>query len=146
MKKQVLASLVAMSFATSAMAQVTVYGIVELGYEQNDPGAGSSTSSIETNEFNSSRFGVKGEEDLGGGMKAFFRLESGIDATNGTAGKASQTMWDRGAEVGLSGGFGSVAFGKLDHAGIEGNELSLIYNVGLGDGNVETVREARKIG
>jgi predicted porin len=135
MKKHLIAAAVAGALAVPAMAQVTVYGIIEMGYEQNDPGAGSSTSSIESNEFNSSRFGLRGEEDLGGGMKAFFRLESGLDATNGTDGSV---MFDRGAEVGISGGFGSVAFGKLDHAGIEGNELSLIYNVGLGDGSVET--------
>jgi len=135
MKKHLIAAAVAGALAVPAMAQVTVYGIIEMGYEQNDPGAGSSTSSIESNEFNSSRFGLRGEEDLGGGLKAFFRLESGLDATNGTDGSV---MFDRGAEVGISGGFGSVAFGKLDHAGIEGNELSLIGNVGLGDGKVET--------
>jgi predicted porin len=116
------------------MAQVTVYGTLELGIESTD--AATNTTKMDTHEFVSNRLGFKGEEDLGGGMKATFRLETGLNTSEGEAGSAT-SFFNRGAEIGLSGGFGAVRLGKLDHAGIEGNDDLLLGNLGLGANDVE---------
>jgi len=139
MKKHLIAVAVAAAVAVPAMAQnVTVYGTLELGLEKNKTtvAGAASTTSLESAEFVSNRFGVRGEEDLGGGLKAHFRLESGASTTDGTNGTAN-AFFDRGAEIGLTGAFGRLAFGKLDHNGIENNEISLHGNRGLGHSSVE---------
>ncbi len=69
---------------------------------------------------NSSRFGVKGTEDLGGGLKAGFQLESGFDSTTGAgtgwpglASTGSGINFGRQSEVNLSGSFGMVRLGNF---------------------------------
>jgi predicted porin len=59
-----------------------------------------------------SRFGFKGTEDLGGGLKANFVLEQGFNADTGTQKEAGEAF-SRQAYLGLSGGFGEVKFGKV---------------------------------
>jgi predicted porin len=134
MKKHLIAAAVAGALAVPAMAQVTVYGTLELGIE-NTSGAAEHTR-MDSHEFVSNRLGFRGEEDLGGGMKATFRLETGLNTSEGDAG-TTNSFFNRGAEIGLSGGFGSVRLGKLDHAGIEGNDDLLLGNLGLGANEVE---------
>ena len=139
MKKHLIAAAVAAAVAVPAMAQnVSIYGTLEMGLEKNKTTAASpvTTSSLETHEFVSNRLGFRGEEDLGGGLKAHFRLESGLSTTDGTAGGAN-SFFSRGAEIGLTGAFGRVAFGKLDHNGIENNEISIHGNIGLANATVE---------
>jgi len=132
MKKHLIAVAVA-ALAVPAMAQnVSIYGTLEAGMESNRSTAGVNTSTMESHEFVSNRLGFRGEEDLGGGIKAFFRLESGLNLTDGAAGASTNsTLFSRGAEIGLSGGFGRVSLGKLDHNGIENNESSIVGNRGL---------------
>ncbi len=59
---------------------------------------------------NNSRFGFKGTEDLGGGLKAGFQLESGF---NSDTGASAATFFGRQSEVNLSGGFGTVRLGNF---------------------------------
>ena len=156
MKKHLIAAAVAGVLAAPAMAQVTVYGIIETGIANTDNGGSAEdTTKFADSVVNSSRLGFKGEEDLGGGMKAFFRLESSLNASVGTIGKGTEidltksslslsedygikgqnNFFDRGAEVGISGGFGSIKIGKFDITNAEGvDNLSRIGNVGLFDG------------
>lgn len=141
MKKHLIAAAVAAAVAVPAMAQnVSVYGTLEVGLEKNKSTAAVSTSTVESHEFVSNRLGFRGEEDLGGGLKAHFRLESGIDTTNGTSGVNS--FFSRGAEIGLTGAFGRIAVGKLDHKGIEDNEISIHNNIGLANATVEAASRA----
>jgi predicted porin len=58
-----------------------------------------------------SRFGLRGTEDLGGGLKALFVLENGFDVTNGKLGQGG-LMFGRQAYVGLSSQFGTVTLGR----------------------------------
>ncbi|MDP0941411.1 porin, partial [Klebsiella quasipneumoniae] len=63
---------------------------------------------------NSSRLGVRGTEDLGGGLKAAFNLEHGFNSDTGslqTFGSPANTFWSRQANVELSGSFGTVRLG-----------------------------------
>lgn len=58
-----------------------------------------------------SRWGLRGSEDLGGGLKAIFDLESGVNLQDGSA-SDSQRIFNRNAYVGLSGPYGTVTFGR----------------------------------
>lgn len=94
--------------------QVTLYGIVDVAVERvsNTTAAGvtnwrmpSTTASVP------SRWGLRGSEDLGNGLRAVFTLESGFAPGTGTLGQAGR-MFGRQAFVGLSGPWGTVAFGR----------------------------------
>ncbi len=131
MKKHLIAAAVAGLIAAPAMAQVTVYGNLETGILNTDTDGKASTTKLQSSVVNSSRLGFKGSEDLGGGLKAFFRLEASMDAASG----AGISSFGRGSEVGLSGSFGSVKVGKFDITGAEGvDNMSQIGNIGLFSG------------
>jgi predicted porin len=145
MKKHLIAAAVVSAFAAPAMAQnVQVYGNIEMGPSITDTGA-ASTTTLANGVVTSSLLGFRGTEDLGGGLKAFFRLESSLDASTGTMGSSktdtvgasattvttsASNFFNRGAEIGLSGAFGSVKVGKFDMPN-EGGEISHFGNVGL---------------
>lgn len=108
MKKTVLA-LAAVLASAGAMAQssVTVFGIVDVAMRSLK---GDGTIKLLQNEGRAaSRLGFKGVEDLGGGMKASFHLEHGLNPDDGTT---DATFWQRRATVSLSGEFGEVRIGR----------------------------------
>lgn len=104
------------SFAfTSAHAQsnVTVYGIVDSGFVyQSDPIEGSGAKkSITGGGQSGSRLGLRGTEDLGNSTKAFFTLEMGINADNGTS--TLNALFGRQAFVGIENNrLGSFSLGR----------------------------------
>ena len=108
MQRSLIIAAALASVGTSALAQstVTLYGRVNVTVERQK--IGNLTDNKMQN--NSSRWGLKGSEDLGGGMKAGFQFESGFSPTNGTA---SSPFWSRQSEVNLSGGFGMVRLGRM---------------------------------
>lgn len=111
MKKSLLALGVLGAFAGAAHAQssVTLYGIIDAGltYTSKTGGAlnGSGTASknfaFSNGNLQGSRWGLKGAEDLGGGLQAIFVLENGFNLGNGTLGQGSREF-GRQAYVGLS--------------------------------------------
>jgi predicted porin len=112
MKKSLLALGVLGAFAGAAHAQssVTLYGIIDAGLTYvNKTGGniqGNATATSKNIYFNNgnlqgSRWGLKGAEDLGGGLKAIFVLENGFNLGNGTLGQGSREF-GRQAYVGLS--------------------------------------------
>ncbi len=94
------------SGAAMAQSSVTIYGRLNLTLESQD--ANGVKTKVMNN--NSSRIGFKGTEDLGGGLKAGFVLESGMSPDTGAA---SSTFWGRQSEVNLSGGFGTLRLGNF---------------------------------
>lgn len=112
-KSAVLAMAAAFSGVAFAQANVTVYGVVDLGYAytSGDRANGSSANrnGIDPGLLGGSRIGFKGEENLGNGLKAVFVLEYGslaVDGNNGITG--SRQTW-----IGLNGSsFGTVALGR----------------------------------
>ncbi len=100
--------------ASGAQAQsTTVYGAIGLDViyatgVAKTGGGSASVVKIDDNAIVNSRVGIKGGEDLGGGLKAFFDLESSVSPDTGAA---RSTFWNRNAFVGLSGGFGKVSVG-----------------------------------
>jgi len=160
MKKSLLA-LAAISFAGAAAAQssVTLFGIVDAAYGHVSAG-GKSVNGISNSGINSSRLGFRGNEDLGGGMRANFWLEGQLqnDVGNGNA-TGGGLDFRRQAWVGLSGGFGEVQFGRqytptfwnltiYDPFGTNGVAQSLtpsmMSNIGAGN-NTNAVRASNMI-
>ena len=122
MKKHLIAAAVAGALAVPAMAQVTVYGRIDAGYSTRDSkgtsGAEDKGAGVVFSAHSTSRFGVKGTEDLGGGLKANFLFETQIgEDTNDSESKQSnlpvedEAFGGRGMWAGVSGGFGEVRLG-----------------------------------
>ncbi|MFL9931233.1 porin [Paraburkholderia sp. RL18-103-BIB-C] len=113
MKKSLLALAALGAFAGAAHAQssVTLYGIIDVGINMNTNAGGSHKYDMSSGVLQGSRFGLRGTEDLGGGLKALFVLENGFDVTNGKLGQGG-LMFGRQAYVGLSSQFGTVTLGR----------------------------------
>ncbi|WP_349741649.1 porin [Roseateles cavernae] len=108
MKKIALvAALAAVSASAFAQSSVTLYGRINTTVESQKEGTGDRKAVVANN---SSRFGFKGQEDLGGGLKASFNLESGLNSDDG---RAAATFWGREAWVQLAGSFGAVRLGNF---------------------------------
>lgn len=119
MKKSLIALAVLGAFAGAASAQssVTLYGIVDVNVQRTDPKAGtasdtSATTGVNGGHLAGNRWGVRGSEDLGGGMRAIFQLESGFDIDRGTLGQGGR-LFGRQAYAGLAGNFGTLVAGRL---------------------------------
>lgn len=106
----------AISAPAHAQSTVTLYGIIDEGVNytsnvQTSAGHGHNLYSVSSGILSGSRWGLRGVEDLGGGMKAVFVLENGFDVTNGKLGQGS-LEFGRQAYVGLSTPFGAVMMGR----------------------------------
>jgi predicted porin len=100
--------------ASPALAQTVVYGIVDTGveYVTNINVAGDSVVKMPSLTGSvPSRLGFKGTEDLGGGLTAFFVLESGFGMDTGTLGVGGR-LFGRQANVGLKSGYGTLTLGR----------------------------------
>lgn len=113
MKKTLLA-IAALAATVPALAQssVTVYGVIDLGVRsiKND-GYSTDTMLVKDGSGTSSRLGFKGVEDLGGGLKASFQIESAVNADEGLGGSGTK-FWDRQSTLSLSGNWGEVRLGR----------------------------------
>ena len=94
------------SGAALAQSSVTLYGRLNVTAERQKVGSDTQT----VLEDNYSRIGFKGEEDLGGGLKAGFIIEHGFDPTTGAA---ASTFWGRQSEVYLSSKLGMLRLGNF---------------------------------
>jgi predicted porin len=112
----------AASGASFAQSSVSIYGLADIAFARTTATGAASQNVISSGGVNSSRFGFKGTEDLGGGLKANFVLEQGFNIDNGTQAVAG-TAFSRQAFVGFSGGFGEARIGKVFTAfdDIQGN-------------------------
>ena len=114
MQKKIIALAIVAAFAAPVAmadtANVNVYGSLDAGLRSVTT-AGNTSNTFGSGTWNSNRWGFKGSEDLGDGMKANFNLESGFNT--GTGASASATvLFDRTMTVGVSGGFGAVDLGR----------------------------------
>jgi len=133
MQKKVMALAVAGALSAPAIvlaqaSNVQIYGRLNVGIDNYQAtGASFNATTTASSDFKSrmrvfdqgSRLGVRGTEDLGGGLKALFQIESGVSADSGTAttqaGSANAsagTFASRDSFVGLEGGFGRVTLGR----------------------------------
>lgn len=132
MKMKLFAAAVAALAAGGAYAQssVTLYGVVDAGltYANKVPGAtaGSSGSrfGLDSGGLSGSRWGLRGVEDLGGGLKGIFNLESGFNLDTGTSAQGGR-LFGRNAYVGLQGQWGQLTLGRQQNLLYD---FSLVYD------------------
>ncbi len=109
--------------AAHAQSSVTLYGIVDVGIEHiNNTNAGGGVTRMTSGNLSGSRWGMKGTEDLGGGLKAIFTLEDGFNVNDGTLGQSTKgiganattttRLFGRQAWVGMSYKGQQLSFGR----------------------------------
>lgn len=117
MKKKLLmaavgAALVAGPMVAAHAAGATLYGSFHMSLDRIDNDAGVGGSERGFLSSNSTRFGIKGDEDLGGGLKTIYQIESGaLLADTGTGGMGGTL---RNTFIGFTGDWGTVKFGRHD--------------------------------
>jgi len=114
MKKTLIAlAAVAATGAAFAQSSVTLYGVADIGLQDtNAPGTKVQLNSSATMNNGTSRWGIRGTEDLGGGLKAGFNFEAGLSLDNGAAGNFSGGYFGRAAYMTLAGDFGELSLGR----------------------------------
>ncbi len=123
-----LAALALAAAAAPALAQssVTLFGVLDLNarvVKNNE-----TQNRLDNSGLTSSRFGVRGTEDLGGGLRAHFWLEGAIGPDQGTGG-----TWQRRSTLGLQGGFGEVRMGREKNPnGLSVEQLDPFSDTGMG--------------
>ncbi len=136
MKKSLLALavLTAVTGAASAQSSVTIYGKVDLGLTLDSGNAAGKSIRLDSGVTGGSRIGFKGVEDLGGGMKAAFQLETGYCADSAAGAPnfctGSNQFMGRQAHGDLTGSFGALSAGRQYSLGF--NNLSTIDPFGTG--------------
>ena len=102
------------SAAAVTAADIEAYGVLDTYIEAYSNGDGTTTR-LSSGGASPSCYGLRGEEQLADGLKAFFALEGGILVDRGTSTPdspaASEYIFQRHAYVGLAGDFGRVSFG-----------------------------------
>ncbi len=113
MKKTIICAAALSMIAGLAQAQsnVTVYGLIDanLTYNSDANAAKESQFKLNSGGMNTSRFGLRASEDLGGGLKAIVQLEGGILLDTGAS---DGDLFGRQANVGLQGDFGKLIAGR----------------------------------
>jgi len=143
MKKQAvaLAALGLMAGWAQAQSSVALYGVVDVALERIK--GETSLARVTSGQQQGSRWGLRGTEDLGGGLKAVFLLENGFNADAGTMGQGGR-LFGRQGYVGLAGNWGALRLGRQytpmdDIASIAGTKtydvVSVVPIIGNGDYN-----------
>ncbi|SDC98033.1 Outer membrane protein (porin) [Cupriavidus sp. YR651] len=106
----------ALPAAAHAQGSITLYGVVDAGIEYltNLPTAGGTshdTVRMSAGNLSTSRWGLRGNEDLGGGLKAIFTLESGFDLDTANVNQGGR-LFGRQAFVGLQNQYGTLSLGR----------------------------------
>jgi predicted porin len=108
---------------------VQLYGLLDIGMNYTTRAASGSSSgslySLTSSVLQPNRWGLRGSEDLGGGLRAVFTLESGFFLENGTASQGLE--FSRNATVGLAGDWGEVRMGR---------QFDFMYDLGFYSGIV----------
>lgn len=109
-KIAVAIALTTLGSAAYAQSNVTLYGVLDVNVRNvNNSGTGD-RSSLADDGINSARFGVRGEEQIGGGLRASFVLEMDVNPDTGTVNATK--VFSRQATVSLHGGFGELRLGR----------------------------------
>ncbi|QSN64409.1 porin [Caballeronia sp. M1242] len=124
-----VASMTFASGAARAQSSVTLYGIADVGFEYlNNTSAGGSQVREVSGNLSGSRWGLKGVEDLGGGLKALFNLEAGFNINDGTSSQSTRGLGTNPTTTSRL--FGRQAWVGLSYKGQQltlGRQNALIY-------------------
>lgn len=136
-----------LSPAHAQTSQVTIYGVVDLGFVRESGGKQGAVNKVSSGMSAGSRLGFTGQEDLGAGMKAFFTLEAGLNPQDGSFAQGG-LAFGRQALVGLSNPWGTLTLGRqytpaalvqveMDpfNTGLAGTSANLLSPGGAGGSN-----------
>lgn len=131
MKKTLAALAVLGAFAGSAAAaDVTLYGVVDLGlnYQYSKVGDADAVNTFkeQAGQNSGSRFGLKGTEDLGNGVKVGFILENGFAADDGTMSQDGR-LFGREANLFVTGDFGTLSMGRVGALSAGVGSYNVVY-------------------
>lgn len=156
MKKSLLALAVIAGFSGSAFANesnVQLYGIADIGLQHYGGGQLGNVNQLGSGLESASRIGIKGQENLGSGNRAFFDLETGFCSNGGTTANGGLAtspgdyctgggFMGRLAEVGLQGDWGTAKAGRLNNplflnmsevdpfeAGMTGSSFNMVFPI-----------------
>jgi general bacterial porin, GBP family len=147
MKKTLIAlAVLAAAGAASAQSSVTLYGRVDANVTYQDQGSnvggGDAITKMNdggTNGVGGSRWGLRGTEDLGGGLKAYFVLESGFNVDNGSQADTAR-LFNRQAYVALGSSLGDIRLGRQQTLT---RELNLQFTDVTGESELSVVETLR---
>ena len=130
-----VAAIVGSVAASAQTANVTLYGYINTSIESNRGSTRTTSAAVTRMTANSSQFGFRGSEDLGGGLSAVFNLQSGFGSDDGTLNGGA--LFNREAWVGLQGGFGQlrVGYGLTAYDDVLGLSHQNIGSTGLQNRN-----------
>ncbi len=133
MKKTLAALAVLGAFAgTAAAADVTLYGVVDAGlaytYDDTNETAKEETFGMMSGYNSGSRFGLKGTEDLGNGLKVGFKLENGFSSDDGNF-KNDGRLFGREASLSLMSEFGTFSFGRMGGVASSAGTYDVVYAI-----------------
>ena len=118
--------------AALAAPSVTMYGVADAGvghsrysFDQDGVHARYANTGFRSGQHHTSRWGLKGSEDLGGGLKAVFNLEGKIDLADGGG-----EDFRRRAFVGLAGHWGTLTLGRQKNVGDSFLKLTTVRSLG----------------
>jgi predicted porin len=133
MKKLVLMSaLLAAAGVANAQSSVSVYGRLDNGIRTVDGHKDGRTNTMSPHGLGGSRWGIEGSEDLGGGTKSSFRLESTVHPDTG-AGAAA--LFDRQSFISISNkDWGTIKLGRDNTFGLDALFSGVLDTAGLLDG------------
>ena len=133
MFKKSLAALAVLGAAAgyASAADVTLFGVVDTGliYTHqtfaDDSKADVNNFAMDSGVSSASRFGLKGTEELGNGLKVGFKLENGFQSDSGAL-KSEKRIFDREASVSLYSDFGTLSMGRMGGVGSGAGTYDLV--------------------
>lgn len=142
MKKLCLAML-AFFPLTGLASQVTLYSVVDTAITVSKHKGEQTTVKMDDGIYAGSRFGIRGQEDLGGGNSVGFTLEQGFRLSDGTA-HMDGRAFSREAILNVSGNWGELAFGRAGGLSSDSGSFSILHGAALWtsyytDGNIAGV-------
>ncbi|AIO37353.1 gram-negative porin family protein [Burkholderia cenocepacia] len=157
MRLALATSLALLTVAGTAQAQsaVTLYGIVDDGFNWTSNSGGHNLYNLSSGVMQASRWGLRGREELGGGLAALFVLENGFDLNNGSLaqknrGSTQGLMVGRQAYVGLSSALGTVLLGRqydsaVDYVGPFESGTQWAGYIGAHPGDLDNLNNAYRV-
>ena len=118
MLRSLFAAALAIALALGSIDDVhaqnnVLYGLIDASGSHGRPPGGDYQWKLDSGAMSRSYIGFRGSEDLGGGLRAVYRLESYLTVDTGrTGGHGGGEFWGRDSNVGLAGAFGSTVLGR----------------------------------
>lgn len=121
----------ALAGMTAGAATVDVYGAVDTGLHYVKADSGDTSVTMDSGISKGSRVGLIGSEDLGGGYKIVFNLETGFSLDDGSFDNTKNRLFNRNAYLGVASPYGEVRFGRQGAlgSGVNGSIFLNSYTV-----------------